>query len=159
MADPFSFSTTYILDKSHFSETFDESCSIDTSLSAYTKSMVMVSVGCVILLFTPFSQYVGWFIVALAILEALSVRYKKPWWLSRQMLSKAANSELTLTIDDKGICSKSYYVDSSIAWTDVIKIEATRLGWLLHLASGKTYLSGRCLSDDAKHFINAKVVG
>ena len=98
----------------------------------------------------------SWFIIALGGLEAFSVRFRKSWWLGRQMMSKAASTELTLTIDENGVSSKSYSVESVILWADITKITATTQGWLLHHGTGKSYLSNRCLSDEAKHFISTK---
>lgn len=157
MSQPFSYTTTYALDRSHFSETFDESAVHDLSLKAYVKSAGLLSLGLVLVVFfADISPYVAWFIVALGIVEACSVRFRKPWWLARQMISRAANTELTLTIDESGIRSKSIHVDSQLAWEDVSAIETTLKGWLLHHPGGKNYLSGRCLSEEAKAFIQSQ---
>ena len=157
MSTPFSYSFSYILDKSHFSETFDESVVIDNSKTVYFKSIVLALFGLAVLLFTPINAYAAWFIVALGAIEALSIRFKKSWWLARQMISKAANAEITLTIDSEEVCSKSFYVESKIAWADISKVEQTAQGWLLHHAGGKNYISGRCLSEQANEFINGQV--
>jgi hypothetical protein len=158
MTTPFFYSTTYILDKSHFSETYDESVPVNTSKSVYLKSFVLAFLGLAILLFTEITPYAGWFVVALSALEALSIRFRKPWWLARQLISKAANTELTLTIDEHCISSKSFSVESKISWAEVKKITQTAQGWLLYHASGKSYLSGRCLSETANEFINAQAL-
>jgi hypothetical protein len=156
MTIPFTYSTTYVLDKSHFSETFDESKVVDNTKNLYLTAILIGCVGAVLLLFTELDPYVSWFIIALGGLEAFSVRFRKSWWLGRQLMSKAANTELTLTIDENGVSSKSLSVESTILWTDIKKIEQTTQGWLLHLAVGKSYLSNRILSDAAKQFINTK---
>jgi hypothetical protein len=156
MTMPFCYSTTYKLDKSHFSETFDQSYTVKSSKSPYLKSLILALSGAAILLFSNVTAYLAWFILVLGVVEALNVRFKKPWWLARQMLSRAANSELTLTIDENGITSKSFYVDSSILWSDITKIEQTSKGWLFYLTNGKSYLSNRCLSPQAGQFISEK---
>jgi hypothetical protein len=158
MSAAFSYTTTYVLDKSHFGETFDESVTIDNSIKAYTKSIGLVLMGFAILYFTNLSSYAAWFIVVLGVVDALGVYFKKPWWLARQMISRAANEELTLTIDGKGISSQSYSVKSAIAWADIDKFEKTKQGWLLHQGPNKSYLSSRCLSADAEAFISAKAL-
>ena len=89
-------------------------------------------------------------------MEALSVRFQKPWWLARQMISKAANNKLTLTIDEESVSSKSQYVESTILWENITKIEKTQRGWLLFQGAGKSYLSNRCLSEEAQQFIGKK---
>ncbi|MFT6898604.1 MAG: hypothetical protein ACJA13_003028 [Paraglaciecola sp.] len=158
MTTPFSYSTTYILDKSHFSETFDESITADNAKTVYFKAIILALLGLIILLFTQITAYIAWFIVALGAVEVLSIRFRKSWWLARQMISKAANSELTLTVDENGVRSKSFYVESEILWADVKKIEQTAQGWLLYHAGGKNYLSGRCLSAAANEFISAQAL-
>jgi len=156
MTKPFSYSTTYVLDKSHFSETFDESKTAIDPQKAYLKSIILALVGLIFLLFTEISPYIAWFVVGLSALEALSVRFEKPWWLARQMMSKAANSELTLTIGDNGVSSKSFYVENTISWQDITKVEKTSRGWLLYHTAGRSYLSNRCLSEEAQQFIGEK---
>ena len=155
MNEPFSYSTTYELDKNHFSETYDETCIIDKSLKGYTKTFILGFVGTAILM-TEINAYIAWFIITLAAVEALNVRFHKPWWMARQMISRAANHKVTLTIDEAGVHSQSHYVNGSILWRDISKIEQTRQGWLLHHAGGRNYLSGKCLSDEANSFVAAK---
>jgi hypothetical protein len=154
MTAPFHYSSHYTLDKSHFSETFDES--IIVTKKAYLKSIALIILGFAILYFTDFSPYAAWFIVVVGCVDALNIYFKKPWWLARQMISEAANVELTLTIDERGVTSQSSSVESTILWQDIIKIEKTKQGWLLHHKGGKNYLSGRCLSAPANEFIQAK---
>jgi hypothetical protein len=158
MTTPFSFSTTYILDKSHFSETFDESVTVDKSNTVYFKTLVLAVLGLGILLFTDVNPYAAWFIVALGAIEALSIRFRKAWWLARQLMSKAANADVTLTIDENSVSSKSFYVESKISWTEITKVSQTVQGWLLYHEAGKNYLSNRCLSEAAKEFINAQAL-
>lgn len=153
MVKPFHYSTRYKLDKSHFSETFDESISTTGSISEYKKAIVLLLLGFAILYFSNLNRYGAWFIVILGCVDACSVYFKKPWWLARQMISEAANVELTLTIDDKGVNSKSFAVDTTLLWDDLSSIEQTKQGWLLYHKGGRNYLSRRCLSEDANDFI------
>lgn len=157
MNSEFSYSTSYILDKSHYSETFDESVTIDTSYRPYVKAIVVALVGLVLIFVSDISPYFCWFLIGLGGIEALSVRFQKAWWLGRQIISKAANNEMTLTINTDGVFAKSLYVDSKMLWADIKRIEATKQGWLLHFAKGKTYISNRILSEEAMEFLAAKV--
>ncbi len=155
MTTPFYYCTTYVLDKAHFSETFDESSSLKIPITAYLKATGLILLGFAFLYFTELNRYVAWFIVVLGVVDALSVYFRKPWWLARQLISEAANTELTLSIDDNAVSSKSISVESKILWADVIKIEQTKQGWLLYHRAGKSYLSSRCLSEAANEFIHA----
>ncbi|MDT0596387.1 YcxB family protein [Glaciecola petra] len=154
MTTPFHYSTTYILDKDHFSETFDESSKKNDSVFVYGKSMGLLLLGFAILYFSDILPYAAWFIVVLGVVDALSIYFRKPWWLVRQMISSEANLEITLTIDNTGIGSKSHKISSKIAWSDISHIEKTVRGWLIHHSAGRTYLSAGCLSDKAIEFVN-----
>lgn len=156
MNTPFSYSTTYSLDKSHFSECYDESANADHSIRSYFKSAVLAIFGLSILLFTDVNPYAAWFIVALSAIEALSIRFRKSWWLARQMLSKAAKSEMTLTIDEDAVSTQSFYVESKILWSDVTQLQKTQKGWLIFHPVGKNYISSGCLSLQAEEFIANK---
>ncbi|MCC2605773.1 YcxB family protein [Planctobacterium marinum] len=156
MAEAFHYSTTYKLDKSHFSETYDQSVTDDFVKRGYIKALILALVGSGVLLATEISGYIAWFIIGLGGLEALSVRFHKAWWLARQMISKAANNKVTLTIDEEAVKSHSIHVNSKITWQDITKIQQTSAGWLLYLPSGKSYLSNRCLSAQAQEFLALK---
>lgn len=156
MPTPFSYSTTYVLDKSHFSETFDESARIDTGFKAYSRAVMLAVLGLALLYVADISGYFAWFLIGLGVVEGLSVRFKKPWWLARQMLSRAANNKVTLTIDAEGIKTRSAYVDSAIAWENITDIQPTERGWLFYQGKARSYLSNRCLSGQAIEFIHTK---
>ena len=65
MTEPFSYSTTYILDKSHFSETYDESRTEVDAKKLYLKAIALALLGLAILYLTDISPYIAWFIIAL----------------------------------------------------------------------------------------------
>ncbi|WP_281560719.1 YcxB family protein [Thalassomonas sp. RHCl1] len=157
MTDSFSYSTTFKLDKSHFSECYQESVVPDYSLRAYSKAILLVLMGLGLSLFTEIDQYAAWFLIGLGVVEALSVKYQKPWWLARQMLSRSANSQVTLTIGGQGIRSKSVYVDALISWGDINQVTPTEQGLLVVHKGGRSYISSRCLSEEASSFIHSQL--
>ncbi|EDQ01121.1 hypothetical protein [Shewanella benthica] len=156
MTSPFSYTTKYSLDKAHFSECFDESVTIDTTWRAYTKALGFFFVG-VALLLTGMNAYASWFVIGLGTLEWGNVKFKKTWWLWRQMMSKAAENEVTLTLDEQGIGSHSFYVNSQILWGDVSEIIVTARGFLIKHPAGTNYVSKQVLNETALAFINNKV--
>ncbi len=160
MDTPFSYTSTFVLDKAHFNECYCESATLELSAKAFLKSSILMLFGLILLLFTPVNAYAAWFVVALGILEALSLYYNQPWWVLRQMLSKASNSEVTLTIDKQGVLSESFYHNGRILWQDVTSVEETNLGFILHFnvgkSTGKSYLSKSNLSNDAQDYIQSK---
>ncbi len=157
MPQPFSYKTTYQLDKAHFQECYSESAIILTSFHAYKKSIVLIIAGMLLVLFTQMNPYAAWFVFAIGILEAVSTYYQKPWWVMRQMLSKAAKGNVDLTIDEEGIVSKSYYATLTLLWSEVLLIETTELGWLIKHAKGRSYISNNNLSEDAILFLTEKL--
>ncbi|MGS0680981.1 YcxB family protein [Shewanella sp. 125m-7] len=152
MNQEYNYTTQYTLDKSHFSECYDESVVVDTSVRAYRKAIIFALVGTALML-TNINGYASWFLIALGALEALSVRFRKPWWLMRQMMSKAANNEVTLTIDESGVTNDSFYVQGTILWQDVANITETTQGFLLKHSKGVSYLSKRSLDEQATQFV------
>jgi len=157
MTASFSQSSSFILNKAYFNECYSESVIADTSFRAYFKSIVLTLVGLALLLFTQITPYATWFIIALGLLEAVSVFYHQPWWVIRQMLSKASNSEVTLLIDDNGISTQSFYLSSQILWSDVENIQQTTLGFLIKHLNGRTYLSASTLSNSMRNFLLSKI--
>ncbi|WP_076407465.1 YcxB family protein [Shewanella sp. UCD-KL12] len=155
MKEPFSYTTNYILDKQHFNECFDESVTLDFSVKAYAKAIGFFLIG-VALLLTYTNAYASWFLVGLGVLEAFHVKFKKTWWLWRQMMSKAAGNEVSLTVNEEGVITHSLYVDSKINWHDTNEITVTKQGFLIKHSGGTSYLSKRPLNSEAIDFIIEK---
>ncbi len=154
------FTSKFTLDKAHFNECYSQSNTVERSANAYFKGGILMVFGLIMLLFTPVNAYAAWFVIALGILEALAIYYSQPWWVLRQMLSKASGSEVTLTIDEQGILSESFYHNGRILWPDINEITETNLGLVLHFtvgkSSSKSYLSKGCLSNAAQEYILEK---
>ena len=153
MAHEFSYTTTYLLDKKHFIECFEQSVGDKPTLRDYQKAAVMVLVGAGLVLLSDINPYASWFIFALGVLEALSVYYRKGWWVARQLLSRAANSEVTLIINEELICAKSFYGEPTFEWADNPVVIGTDKGWIIQRGELKNYISNSCLSEDAKSYI------
>ena len=152
----FSFSKEYILDKSHFAETFDQSVIINHSPKRYLKAAIFVIAG-FLMTQTDVTPYLAYFFIGLGAVEGLQVRFNRAWWLMRQLISKSANNPVTLTINEQGIHSKSAYIDHLLAWTDIHQANETEQGFLLKTEKLKHYISKRCLNDAAIEFIKQKM--
>lgn len=153
MNNSFLYENTYVLDKKHFNECYTQSVNEQLSIKSFSKAIFLSCFGLSLLLFTKADAYIAWFLAALGILDAASVYYRKAWWLARQMISKAAGNELTLTIDEQGIKNHSPYVDNLILWSEITNIEPTALGLLIKHKNGVNYLSNSVLSEDASQYI------
>ncbi|WP_350995813.1 YcxB family protein [Shewanella sp. TB7-MNA-CIBAN-0143] len=165
MSQAFSYTAEYVLDKSYFEECYLQSIHPSTSPKRFIKTAIFALVGLAILMLDTLSPtsmstketyYLGYFFIGLAVVEFLSIRFNKTWWLWRQMMSKAAGEHVNLTIDDNGINSQSLHVNQQILWTDIYRITETDAGLLIKLQKTTTYLSKRCLDKSAIDFINQK---
>ncbi len=152
MTEAFNYSTQFILDKSYYCECFDESVTQKVTLKTYLKALIFVLIGLALLL-TAANNYASWFIIALGILEALSIKFKRTWWLLRQMWSRAADNPVTLTINEQGIHTFSDYIDSKILWDQIYDLKETKQGFLIRLEKSQTYLSKGYLNTVAIDFI------
>ena len=160
------FSASFTLDKAHYSECYTQSSTLAHDKKTYFKANILTVFGLIVLLFTPVNPYAAWFVIACGILETLSVYYHKPWWVMRQMLSKASGSEVKLNIDEQGILTESFHINSRILWADVTLITETELGLVIFFCLGKSltgkdiasksYISKSCLTNEAIAFINNK---
>jgi len=149
--------STFKLDKPHFAECYAESMTNEHSLRSYAKAIFFIIFSFIILMFSDVNRYAAWFLVALGFLEAVSVYYQAPWWVMRQMLSKASGSEVTLTVNEQGIHSKSFYIDSLISWNQVTDINFTERGVLVKHSMGVNYISSSCLTELCLIYLKKKV--
>jgi len=156
ISEPFNYQSTFVLDKSHFSECYEESVSPQPFFTLYLKAIVMLFIGAGLVLFSEINPYAAWFIFALGVLEVVSTYYRKPWWVMRQMLSKVAKAEVTLEITDEYIRTHSFYNDNQMLYGDIDSIAATKNGWLISHKSGRHYISNRCLTEQVQLFLKNK---
>lgn len=166
MTQPATFSHEFTLDKRYFAETYDASVAPSIKAKDFIKTAIFALIGLGILLSTNLGDnelankniyYLGYFFIGLSVVEALSIKFKRTWWLWRQMMSKAANNNATLTLNEEGIHTQSAYVNQTILWTEVYRIAETDSGFLITLAKAKSYLSKQGLSDDALAFLRSKI--
>ena len=157
MTSPFTYSTTFVLDRAHFHECFSNTVVVEHSLVAYLKAIIFLLAGSLLLFFTETSGYFSYFLIVLGIIETLSIYYRQPWWVTRQMLSRHANCEVTLTLDETGIHSQSSHANTVILWQDLSAIDITKNGLLLIHAKGRNYISDTCLSAQARTFLSSKL--
>jgi hypothetical protein len=157
MTSPFTYSTTFVLDRAHFHECYSNTAVVEHSLVAYLKAIIFLLVGSLLLYFTEVSGYLSYFLIALGVIETLSIYYRQPWWVTRQMLSRHANAEVTLTLDETGVHSLSSHANTVILWQDLSEINNTKDGVLLMHSKGRNYISNTCLSAQARTFLSSKL--
>lgn len=138
-----SFNTTFTLSREYLAECFDESLPHGKHAKPhYLFPALMLVAGAGLLFFTEQPKIAGSMLVALAVLELIHSRYRRAWWLARQMWAKSADSEVTLTVNDEGVTTQSPYTETKLLWTDVSRVIETDLGLILLDKSGRQqYLS------------------
>jgi hypothetical protein len=159
MSKDFAFTTEYTIDKNFFVECYDQTSHPTKFPKAYLKGILFLLFGVVLLKFELLpSGYVGWFFIVLSIVEALSVYYKRAWWLWRQTFSMSAGSKVVFQVDANGVSYKSGKNTNSIAWKEVDQLEQTDLGLIFHIGKHRQYMSKSCLNDEVIEFIVDQLV-
>ncbi|NKF49939.1 YcxB family protein [Shewanella sp. WXL01] len=160
------FQARYTLDKAYFAECFDQTASIPTGKKPFYKAIGFAIAG--LLLITVFASlasdelvqntyYLGYFFIGLAVVEVFSIKFKRTWWLWRQMMSKAAGNPLTLTIDEQGIHSYSDFINHKLSWQQITSHTESEVGFTLQVDQQKQYLSKRELSEECIEFVREQL--
>jgi hypothetical protein len=155
MDQPSEQSITYKLDKAHFQECFEQSAP-PVNKKDYLKAIILGGLGIALFFVEAEHYYIPFFIFCLAVVELLSVKYRKTWWVWRQLMSKAGNSSIKLTICESGIKSQSKQVNTDIAWDDLVAITKTDKGFLLKHHQGVNYISTSHLSESMLQLLMTK---
>lgn len=150
------FTTTYKLDKPYFYECFDQSLPYSKRAQPKYFLLTLLVVLGLFGIYGLGDHYLGTFLLMLALLECIAFYYRRPWWVTRQMLSRASGSEVTLTFDEDGIKSTNHYKNYQLAWHDINEIITTDCGLLLKSKSGMQYISKAILDEETIDFINKK---
>ncbi|MEH6519085.1 MAG: YcxB family protein [Halioglobus sp.] len=148
-------SSYYVLNRDYFSECFDESANTTTSVKTYVKAIGLIFMASVIYAM-DIEIYVAAFLLCLGVVELLSIRYKRSWWINRQMLSGAAGSKVVVRVNDQGIFTDSTYHQQGMHWGDIDEIKGTEKGFLVKHNSGTSYLSKSGLDEEALVLLTGK---
>jgi hypothetical protein len=154
----FSFSSEFVLNKAHFVECFEQSAKPVPLFKRYLKALILMALGVLLLIFIDANNYMEFFVFALGVLDALSVYYRKTWWVWRQLISRSSNATVTLSIDASGISTASVHLKQTTPWQNIHGFDHTELGFLVRHTGGTHYLSRNNLSDDAIEFIQKNIV-
>jgi len=150
------FTTTYKLDKPYFYECFDQSLPYSKRAQPKYFLLALLVVLGLFGIYGLGEHYLGTFLLMLALLECIAFYYRRPWWVTRQMLSRASGSEVTLTFDEDGIKSTNHYKNYQLAWHDINEVITTDCGLLLKSKSGMQYISKAILDEETIDFIHKK---
>ncbi len=143
------FNTKFTLSRDYLAECFDQSLPHGKNAKPnYLFPILMFAAGAGLLFFTEQPKIAGGMLFALAVLELIHNRFRRAWWLTRQMWGKSAGSEVELTMDETGIRTQSPYAQTTLLWENIERIIETDLGLILVAKSGgQQYLSKMLFSD------------
>jgi len=144
------FNAQFTLSRDYLGECFDQTLPYGkNAIPNYWFPILMLAGGLGLLNLTEQSKILGGMLVALALLELAHIRYKRAWWLTRQMWGSSANSVVTLIVDDHGIQTESMHSQTRLEWSDIKQIIETELGLILVTQSGgQQYLSKSVFSTE-----------
>lgn len=158
------FKNSFVLSKAHYSECFDESARLNESLTGkkasprYPFMVILTLVGFFIITFIEHDKLFGFFFIGLAFLEFFSFKYKKSWWLTRQMWSKNSNNTISLLFDESAINIDSLNIKLKIKWNEIDHVDETALGYTLQLKDKKRhYVSKLTLLPEMDSLLQSKV--
>ncbi|WP_063655062.1 YcxB family protein [Aliivibrio fischeri] len=157
MSKDFSVTTEYVLDKTFFAECYDQTSQPITFPKAYLKGILFFLFGLALLKLELLPNgYIGWFFIALSIIEAFSIYFKRTWWLWRQSISSLSGSKVVFNVDANGVSYKSLKNTKNsrtIAWSDIDQVEQSDLGLIFHIGKQRQYVSKSCLNEEEIAFI------
>lgn len=148
--------TTYTLNKPYFYECFDQSLPYSKQAKPKFLLLILLIVLGLVGIFGLEDHYLGTFLLMLALLECVAFYYRRTWWVTRQMFSRASGSEVTLYFDETGIKSENHYKSTHLPWHDIESVIKTDCGLLLKNKNGMQYLSNQILTPDIIAYINKK---
>ncbi|WP_063664626.1 YcxB family protein [Aliivibrio fischeri] len=157
MSKDFSVTTEYVLDKTFFAECYDQTSQPITFPKAYLKGILFFLFGLALLKLELLPNgYIGWFFIALSIIEAFSIYFKRTWWVWRQSISSLSGSKVVFNVDANGVSYKSLKNTKNsrtIAWSDIDQVEQSDLGLIFHIGKQRQYVSKSCLNEEDIAFI------
>lgn len=145
----------FTLSKDVLIECYDESLPHSRHQSPkYGFAGGFIGLGLGLLIFTEIGGVAPYIMVGLGVLEFISFYYRKPWWLTRQMWSRAANSDVTITLDDNGISSANPYTETQLEWDQIETLIYTQKGFIFVNYKGQqTYLSKAFMPKETEQYI------
>ncbi|MFY8273009.1 YcxB family protein [Pseudoalteromonas sp. SSDWG2] len=149
------YNTSYILNKEYFIESYEQSLPFSDRRKPKYGLVVFLAVLALFSIYQLQQHYVGYFLVALAVLEVVAFTYQKAWWVARQRLSRAAGNEVQLNVDEQGISTIFNGKKKLQSWSDIHDLIATDKGIIVVNNKGhRHYLSNSILNDEVIAFIN-----
>ena len=137
------FDTQFTMSRDYLAECFDQTLPHGKNAKPnYLFPGLLIATAAGLLLFTEEPKVAASILGALAVLELIHIRYRRAWWITRQMWGRSAGREVNLSIDENGIRTQNPFTQTSLRWADIDRVIETDLGLILVAKSGgQQYLS------------------
>ncbi|MFC3031089.1 YcxB family protein [Pseudoalteromonas fenneropenaei] len=147
------YSFSYTLDKPFYRECF-QSCAPLTpkKMPRYALLLLLVGLG-MFSIYGLKDHYLGTFLIMLAILECVANYFQEPWWVTRQMWSRAAGTDVQVIIDEQGIKTENRGNKMQWLWADITAVVRTNSGVVFSSARGNHYLSASHMEEQVIDYI------
>lgn len=146
----------FTLDKPYYQECFDESEKFGKANKPKYALVGFLTLLGLVSIYGLENGYLGNFLIILAVIECISYYYRRPWWVARQMISRASGSNVTVEINKEKIKAANPYKSFVFNWQDITKVIKTDRGLLIYSLRGAQYLSLSALDDKTVEFILAQ---
>ena len=155
------FNTQFTLSREYLAECFDQSLPYGKNPKPnFLFPALLFSSGAALLFFSEHYKFVASMSIALGVLELIHIRFRRAWWLARQMWGKSAGCEVKLNINEDGVQTQNPYTKTVLLWADIKRVIETDLGLILVAKSGgQQYLSKTLFSAELIGDIVARVDG
>ncbi|CCQ09786.1 hypothetical protein PALB_6340 [Pseudoalteromonas luteoviolacea B = ATCC 29581] len=151
------YSYHYTLDKPFYRECFEQCAPFSpASKPKYFLLIGLIALG-MFAIYGLQNNYLGNFMILLAVLECVSYYFKAAWWVQRQWWSRSGGTNVLVTINEQGISTENRGVVMKWLWADFSNAHLSELGVVLVSQQGNHYLSRSTMPEHAFEFIRHKV--
>jgi hypothetical protein len=148
------------LSRSYFSESYDAARRYGSRwlLVERVAGVAFTLLGIGLMAYTGGKAVLPFVLIAIGVVELLSNRIQKYFWLRRESSSKVADAEVRLVVDDEGIQTFGPFATSRMRWNGIEKVVRTPRGILVWPHTGiYIYLPESVAGKDTIDFIASKV--
>lgn len=144
------FQTQFVLTREYLSESYDQSLPHSKAASPnFVFPIVTLAIGVGLLMWTDQQKIIGIAFVSFSVLEFLHIRYRRAWWLMRQLWGRSGGSEVSLSINENEIVTENGFTETRITFGEIERVIETELGMILVTNTGQQqYLSKSIFPDD-----------
>lgn len=149
--------TEFKLSREYLAECFDETQPFaKKQKNKFAFPLIAGIAGLGILIMSESSKTPGAILLALAALELIHMKYRRTWWLWRQLWGKTANGMVQLELNEQGIQTSSMGNKTMLTWEQIDERIETNSGFILVEQSGQQhYLSKSVFTEEMVQYLTS----